>query len=92
MAFSASPSGSALACLAPTAGVLLAARVVQGVGAAMMVPQALSSLQALYSPRERAPMYGVIGAVSGLSAVIGPVLGGWLVTSDAIGSGGAASP
>jgi MFS family permease len=47
----------------------------------------LSTLQALYSPRERAPMYGVIGAVSGLSAVIGPVLGGWLVTSDAFGIG-----
>jgi len=80
-------AGSALACLAPTIGVLLAARVVQGAGAAMMVPQALSSLQALYAPRERAPMYGVIGAVSGLSAVIGPVLGGWLVTSDAFGIG-----
>jgi hypothetical protein len=32
----------------------------------MMVPQVLSSLQALYSPRERAPMYGVIGAVGAL--------------------------
>jgi EmrB/QacA subfamily drug resistance transporter len=79
--------GSTLACLAPTIGVLLAARVVQGAGAAMMVPQVLSSLQALYAPRERAPMYGVIGAVSGLSAVIGPVLGGWLVTSNAFGIG-----
>jgi EmrB/QacA subfamily drug resistance transporter len=80
-------AGSALACLAPTIGVLLAARVAQGAGAAMMVPQVLSSLQALYAPRERAPMYGTIGAVSGLSAVIGPVLGGWLVTSDAFGIG-----
>lgn len=80
-------AGSALACAAPTIGVLLAARVVQGAGAAMMVPQVLSTLQALYQPRERAPMYGVIGAVSGLSAVIGPVLGGWLVTADAFGIG-----
>jgi EmrB/QacA subfamily drug resistance transporter len=80
-------AGSALACLAPTIGVLLMARVVQGAGAAMMVPQVLSSLQALYSPRERSPIYGVIGAVSGLSAVIGPVLGGWLVTSNAFGIG-----
>ena len=80
-------AGSALACVAPTIGVLLAARVAQGGGAALMVPQVLSTLQALYSPRERAPMYGVIGAVSGLSAVIGPVLGGWLVTSDAFGIG-----
>ena len=79
--------GSLLACLAPTIGVLLVARVVQGGFAAMMVPQMLSSLQALYSPRERAPMLGVVGAVSGLSAVIGPVLGGWLVSSDAFGIG-----
>ncbi|WP_395695798.1 MFS transporter [Nocardioides sp.] len=80
-------AGSALACAAPTIGVLLVARVVQGAGAAMMVPQVLSSLQALYSPRERAPIYGVIGAVSGMSAVLGPVLGGWLVSSDAFGIG-----
>jgi EmrB/QacA subfamily drug resistance transporter len=79
--------GSLLACLAPTIGVLLLARVVQGGFAAMMVPQMLSSLQALYSPRERAAMLGVVGGVSGLSAVIGPVLGGWLVSSDAFGIG-----
>jgi len=79
--------GSLLACVAPSIGVLLAARVVQGGFAAMMVPQMLSTLQALFSPRERAPMLGVVGAVSGLSAVIGPVLGGWLVSSDAFGIG-----
>jgi EmrB/QacA subfamily drug resistance transporter len=79
--------GSALACVAPTIGVLLVARVVQGAFAAMMVPQVLSSVQALYAPRERAAMFGVIGAVSGMSAVIGPVLGGWLVSSDAFGVG-----
>jgi EmrB/QacA subfamily drug resistance transporter len=79
--------GSALACVAPSIGVLLVARVVQGGFAAMMVPQLLSSLQALYTPRERAPMLGLIGAVSGMSAVIGPVLGGWLVSSDAFGIG-----
>jgi EmrB/QacA subfamily drug resistance transporter len=79
--------GSALACVAPTIAVLLVARVVQGAFAAMMVPQVLSSVQALYAPRERAAMFGVIGAVSGMSAVIGPVLGGWLVSSDAFGIG-----
>ncbi|MDN5766121.1 MAG: DHA2 family efflux MFS transporter permease subunit [Humibacillus sp.] len=80
-------AGSALACFAPTIGVLIAARVVQGGFAAMMVPQVLSSVQALYAPRERPAIYGVIGAVSGTSAVIGPVLGGWLVSSDAFGVG-----
>jgi EmrB/QacA subfamily drug resistance transporter len=80
-------AGSLLACLAPSIGVLLVARVVQGGFAAMMVPQMLSTLQALYSPRERAAMLGLVGGVSGLSAVIGPVLGGWLVSSDAFGMG-----
>src|SRR3954470_19762048 len=80
-------AGSALACFAPTIGVLIAARLVQGGFAAMMVPQVLSSVQALYAPRERPAIYGVIGAVSGTSAVIGPVLGGWLVSSDAFGVG-----
>jgi EmrB/QacA subfamily drug resistance transporter len=80
-------AASLMACVAPSIGVLLAARVVQGGFAAMMVPQMLSSLQALYAPRERAAMLGVVGGVSGLSAVIGPVLGGWLVSSDAFGMG-----
>jgi EmrB/QacA subfamily drug resistance transporter len=80
-------AGSLMACIAPSIGILLAARLVQGGFAAMMVPQLLSSLQALYSPRERAAMLGVVGGVSGLSAVIGPVLGGWLVGSDAFGIG-----
>src|SRR4051812_45451873 len=79
--------GSALACVAPTIGVLLAARVIQGAFAAMMVPQVLSTVQALYASRERAAMFGVIGAVSGMSAVIGPVLGGSLVSGDAFGIG-----
>jgi MFS family permease len=69
--------GSLIACIAPSIGVLLVARVVQGGFAAMMVPQLLSTLQALYSPRERAAMLGLVGGVSGLSAVIGPLLGGW---------------
>jgi EmrB/QacA subfamily drug resistance transporter len=79
--------GSALACIAPTTGVLLAAHTVQGAFAAMMVPQLLSSLQALYAPRERAAMLGVVGAVSGMSAVIGPLLGGWMISGDAFGVG-----
>lgn len=52
-----------------------------------MVPQLLATVQAVYAPRERAPIFGLIGAVSGLAAVIGPVLGGWLVDADAWGLG-----
>lgn len=78
---------SVIASLSATGDLLVAARVLQGAFVALMVPQALSTLQALYSPKERAPMYGIIGGVSGLAAVIGPVLGGWLVSADIAGLG-----
>ncbi|HEY5856600.1 MAG TPA: MFS transporter [Aldersonia sp.] len=78
---------SAVAAAAPTGGVLVAARIVQGGFAALMVPQVLSSIQALYRPSERAPMYGITGAVTGLAAVVGPLLGGWLVSADVAGLG-----
>jgi len=78
---------SVAAAAAPSGDVLVAARVVQGGFAALMVPQTLSTLQALYRPRERAAMIGVMGAVSGLAAVVGPVLGGFLVTADPAGLG-----
>ena len=75
------------ACLASNGDMLVVARVVQGGFAAMMVPQMLSSVQVLYAPRERAAVFGVVGAVSGTAAVIGPLLGGWLITHDAFGIG-----
>ncbi|MEO7895706.1 MAG: DHA2 family efflux MFS transporter permease subunit, partial [Pseudolysinimonas sp.] len=78
---------SVVASLAASGDLLVATRVAQGGFAALMVPQALSTLQALYTPKERAPMYGIIGGVSGLAAVIGPVLGGWLVSADIAGLG-----
>jgi MFS family permease len=78
---------SVVASASATGDLLVAARVVQGAFAALMVPQALSTLQALYSPKERAPMYGIIGGVSGLAAVIAPVLGGVLIDADIAGLG-----
>jgi len=73
---------SVAAAAAWSGDVLVATRIAQGLFAALMVPQLLASVQALFSPRERAPMYGLIGGVSGLAAVAGPVLGGWLVDAD----------
>ena len=80
-------AASLAACLAGSGEALLLIRVVQGAFAAMMVPQMLSTIQVLYAPRERAAVLGIVGAVSGTAAVIGPVLGGWLVTHDAFGIG-----
>lgn len=78
---------SAAAAFAGSGDVLVIARVAQGGFAAMMVPQMLSTVQVLYEPKERAAIFGMIGAVSGTAAVIGPLLGGWLVTNDAFGIG-----
>ncbi len=78
---------SAAATLAWSGDALVVTRVAQGLFAALMVPQLLASVQALFTPRERAPMYGLIGGVSGLAAVLGPVLGGWLVDADLWGLG-----
>jgi EmrB/QacA subfamily drug resistance transporter len=78
---------SIVASMSATGDLLVAARVVQGGFAALMVPQVLSTLQALYTPKERAPIYGIVGGVSGLAAVVGPLLGGFLITADLAGSG-----
>ena len=70
---------SSLACgIAPNAGALIGARVVQGVGAAAMFATTFALLNAGYQGRDRGVAYGVWGAVSGAAAAVGPVLGGIL--------------
>lgn len=78
---------SLLAALAPTADVLVAARLVQGAFAGIMVPQVLSTIQVMFRPEERGAVLGITGALSALGAVSGLLLGGWLVTVDAFGIG-----
>jgi EmrB/QacA subfamily drug resistance transporter len=71
---------ASLACgFAPDAAVLLAARAVQGAGAAMMFATTVALVTASYDGRDRAVAFGVWGAVNGAAAGAGPVLGG-LVT------------
>jgi DHA2 family methylenomycin A resistance protein-like MFS transporter len=74
---------ASVACgLAPSLGTLVAARAVQGAGAAALVPSSLALLQAAYPDRrERARAFGVWGGIAGVAAASGPVLGGVLTAS-----------
>jgi DHA2 family methylenomycin A resistance protein-like MFS transporter len=75
-------AASAACGLAPKLGVLLAARLVQGVGAALLVPASLVLLQAAYPTRAgRARAFGAWGAIAGIGAATGPIVGGALVTA-----------
>jgi EmrB/QacA subfamily drug resistance transporter len=68
---------ASLACgLAPDPAVLIASRVVQGVGGAAMIATTFALLNGSYTGRERGMAYGMWGAVSGASSAVGPLLGG----------------
>ena len=65
--------------LSTSVAALIAARAVQGVGAALLVPGSLSLLSAAYPQAERGAAIGTWSAFSGITAAIGPVIGGYLV-------------
>jgi EmrB/QacA subfamily drug resistance transporter len=71
--FAVSSAGCALA---PDAAALIAARAVQGAGAATIMPMALALLNAAFPPARRGWAIGIYGGVTALAAVAGPVLGG----------------
>ncbi len=72
-------AASSLACgVAPNAAALIAARAVQGVGAAAMFATTFALLNSSYSGRDRGTAYGMWGAVSGAAAAVGPIIGGVL--------------
>jgi EmrB/QacA subfamily drug resistance transporter len=71
---------ASLACaLAPNVGVLIAARGFQGAGGALLTPGSLALISASFHPDDRAKAVGAWSGLSGVSAALGPLLGGWLV-------------
>lgn len=72
-------SASLLCGAAPNIKVLVVARVLQGVGAALLTPGSLATLQASFRPDDRAAAVGAWSGLGGVAGAIGPFLGGWLV-------------
>jgi hypothetical protein len=76
---------SVLCGMAPNPGFLIAARVAQGVCAAVLVPQVLSMINVSFPPHERPKAYSIYGAFVGLATVSGPLIGALLVEADLLG-------
>ena len=72
-------AASLLCGLAPTAGVLIAARALQGVGGALLTPGSLAILQASFAEEDRMAAIGAWSGLGGVATAIGPFLGGWLI-------------
>jgi EmrB/QacA subfamily drug resistance transporter len=70
---------SLLCALAPTIEMLIAARAIQGVGAALLTPGSLAILEAVFHPDDRGSAIGAWSGLAGVSTAVGPFLGGWLV-------------
>lgn len=75
-------AGTSIACgLVPGTLGLIAARVAQGVGAALLIPTSLALVQASFAPADRGRAIGTWSALSGLATVLGPLVGGFLIRS-----------
>lgn len=73
-------AASALCGIAQDGNQLIAARVLQGFGGAILTPQTLGIITLIFPPQRRGAAFGLWGAVAGVAAVAGPTLGGFLVT------------
>ncbi|HEV2927795.1 MAG TPA: MFS transporter [Propionibacteriaceae bacterium] len=80
IALSAFVLTSALTGAAPTIGLLIAARLLQGVAGGMLVPQNSGLIQELFEGAERGKAFGILGTTIGLATATGPVVGGLIMT------------
>lgn len=78
-------TASIMCGLAPNIEFLVIARLLQGIGGAVMTPQVLSIAQTIFPPHERATAFSLFGLTAGLASVIGPVLGGLIIGADIAG-------
>ena len=78
---------SAACAAAGTAGELIAARAAQGLLGAIMLPQVFGLIRDLFAAHEMGKAFGVYGPVMGLSAMLGPIASGGLISADVFGTG-----
>ncbi len=76
---------SLLSGVAWNTDVLITARLLQGAMAALMVPQVMSLMQVMFKPEERGGVMGLFGALAGVAASLGPVVGGLLIHANIAG-------
>ena len=74
-------SASVLAAIAPSGELLIAARLLQGLGGAAMAPSTQSIVNSTFRGKDRAIAFAIYGSVIGGMAALGPVIGGWLTTN-----------
>jgi MFS family permease len=75
-------AGSMITALSPNLGVLLIGwSVIEGLGAVLVIPAIAALTAATYKGRQRALAYGILGGISGASAALGPLIGGWVTAN-----------